>query len=517
MVLLIAASLLAFAWQLRTMWPHTVDDSYITFRYADHLARGFGPNFNTDGTHAEGYSSPLWLLITTIPHLLGVDVVRFAKFAGVILTGLTGLLIAMLVTRSESGSSPERQRLLGAIGAAIFLTNLGAAVHACSGMETALFTFLLTWLFLLAINVLDSSRPGSFIALPLVALLVGLTRPEGNLVAGALIMACLFLLSRARRRRLWMTTALFYLLPAAIYFAWRVHYYGLWLPLPFYIKMAHQSRWLPGLSPVAWYAISIFQVMGIFALLGLARIGRSLVPAIVGMTMLLAFFLLPAHITAFEFRYVFPTLPIIVVLAAQGIGHIATWIQSWPRSTAQRSFAYVLLAAGVFMSIGVQLATVSGRRATLLAYAAGLENAHVRLAQHLAHISEPDSRRIAIGDAGAVPYYSRWQVLDSYGRNEPGLATAGRHDPNYIFQQEPDLIVLISHAADRFVSHENWWGTRLFEECVRRGMNRVACLPFSDDYFLWAWAEPGGDVAAHMESMEAVPRTGHPQSSRNHS
>ena len=44
--------------------PITLDDAYITFRYARHLAEGYGLGaWNRTGEHVEGYSSLLWTLL----------------------------------------------------------------------------------------------------------------------------------------------------------------------------------------------------------------------------------------------------------------------------------------------------------------------------------------------------------------------------------------------------------------------------------------------------------------------
>src|SRR4051812_35207028 len=43
-------------------WPFTVDDAFITFRYSQNLAAGYGPTFNPGVLpHAEGYTSFLWM------------------------------------------------------------------------------------------------------------------------------------------------------------------------------------------------------------------------------------------------------------------------------------------------------------------------------------------------------------------------------------------------------------------------------------------------------------------------
>ena len=58
--------------------PHLiVDDAYISFRYADNLARGLGLVYNP-GERVEGYSNFLWTLLLAGGARLGLDVVRLS-------------------------------------------------------------------------------------------------------------------------------------------------------------------------------------------------------------------------------------------------------------------------------------------------------------------------------------------------------------------------------------------------------------------------------------------------------
>src|SRR3990170_4994008 len=50
------------------------DDSYITLRYAQHLADGLGPNWNSEG-RVEGYTTFLWMALLTGVGKLGLDLV----------------------------------------------------------------------------------------------------------------------------------------------------------------------------------------------------------------------------------------------------------------------------------------------------------------------------------------------------------------------------------------------------------------------------------------------------------
>src|SRR5215472_10857237 len=60
-----------------------LDDAYITFRYARHLAEGYGLGaWNHTGEHVEGYSSLLWTLVLAGAARLGVDLRMASKLLG---------------------------------------------------------------------------------------------------------------------------------------------------------------------------------------------------------------------------------------------------------------------------------------------------------------------------------------------------------------------------------------------------------------------------------------------------
>jgi hypothetical protein len=81
-VIIIAA--LLFIGSAAAAWPFTVDDSFITFRYAANLSAGYGPVYNPGAAPAEGYTAFLWVLVMTLPHLPGIDAVVFSKIVGIL-------------------------------------------------------------------------------------------------------------------------------------------------------------------------------------------------------------------------------------------------------------------------------------------------------------------------------------------------------------------------------------------------------------------------------------------------
>ena len=120
-------------------------------------------------------------------------------------------------------------------------------------METALAIFLSTGFFV-AITVLNRKLTSNAIfptflglVLSLIGLLSSLNRPEFN-VAFATSGLALIALNMNHRTQILKLIVLPYLSIGACYLAWRIYYYGLILPLPFYIKVAPAT--LAGISDV---------------------------------------------------------------------------------------------------------------------------------------------------------------------------------------------------------------------------------------------------------------------------
>src|SRR5262245_21350587 len=80
-------------------WGITLDDAYITFRYARHLAEGYGLGaWNRTGERVEGYSSPLWMLLLAGAARLGVDLRIASKIFG---AAAALMVIAVLFRRRD--------------------------------------------------------------------------------------------------------------------------------------------------------------------------------------------------------------------------------------------------------------------------------------------------------------------------------------------------------------------------------------------------------------------------------
>lgn len=119
-------------------WSWTVDDAYITYRYAENLAAGHGAVFNP-GERVEGYTNFLWMLLLAGFHAGGIDTEPASKVLGA-LCGAGTVLLTLLLARRLSGD----RWTLATLAAPVLLASTPTfAAWTVAGLETPLFTLLL--------------------------------------------------------------------------------------------------------------------------------------------------------------------------------------------------------------------------------------------------------------------------------------------------------------------------------------------------------------------------------------
>ncbi|GAB4146558.1 MAG: hypothetical protein Fur0037_14640 [Planctomycetota bacterium] len=243
--ILLAGALALGAWRaFDRAW--LCDDAFISFRYAHNLVAGQGLVFNA-GERVEGFSNPSWTLLCAAAEACSLDPVSFAQGLGILCFLATGVVLAAL---SGPFCLP-----LAALG---FLAHRHAAEFASCGLETSFYTLLVLSLF----GMLARARGKiGFAAAGALAGLVAITRPEGALlgfVAGSL---CLFGAFRERK----LVPAVSFAIPAMLLFggwlAFRLAYYGDWLPNTYYAKSGGD----PYLSQGFEYVVLFFESYWILA------------------------------------------------------------------------------------------------------------------------------------------------------------------------------------------------------------------------------------------------------------
>ncbi|HUT35529.1 MAG TPA: hypothetical protein VNE39_18720 [Planctomycetota bacterium] len=490
--LALIAALCLGGFAVHRLWDFTCDDSFITLRYSRHLAEGLGPTYNATPPRAEGYTSFLWMLLAAVPHALRLDAVAAAKAMGVAATLLT--LAACYATAWSlcEGANAAPRAFAASLAALLFAVYPFTPPHAVSGMDTALAGLALCLLALAATR-------GSPRLLACCALAAGLTRPELNLAVVAVLLARLALLERGQRRGLLIAIALFYVLPGAAYFAWRWAYYGAFLPLPFYVKAASLEP--RGLAPALAFALEMAAGFGLLLAVAAANLSRKCLPLLAAIGVMGLYLLLPEPVMAYGHRLFHPLVPLFAVLTARG--SVLIFSAARERLGERKAAAlYVGLAA---VALAAAFSRYDAVRLDFAQYAHGMRNAHVRLGTLLAPHATEAGAVLAIADAGAVPYYSRWETVDTFGLNDPHIARTGDHSAAYVFSREPTVVVLLSFRRDVFQARLVW-EQGLYRECLRRGLGRAAVLEFSIGYYLWVMARLDGPVGRRLASeLSAAP------------
>jgi hypothetical protein len=271
----IAIGLAALVWAglvaLDQWW--TADDAFISFRYARNLVDGLGLVFNV-GERVEGFTNLLWTLWMAVGLRLGFAAEGWANSWGL---GCYLATIALLWVQHRFDARVWTGGAfvlpVAAVGAAL---SVDWAIWAVSGMETALFTLLLTAAFVSAARSLSTEEGGGR-WWPLAGALSGLaaiTRPDGMLPAYIIGLASL-VWGRPRLRAAFLFAFGFAILwlPTT---AWRIAYYGDFFPNTYYAK----SAWLPWYEQGWHYAGLFFRrywplLAGPVLLLVAAVVGRT--------------------------------------------------------------------------------------------------------------------------------------------------------------------------------------------------------------------------------------------------
>lgn len=475
---------LCFAWTAYHVWIFALDDAWITLRYARHLAAGLGAVFNP-GEADEGYSSPLLVLLMVVPQLLRLDALLAAKWLGVAAT-----LTAAGLMASWPSERPGGMRAAGPVAAGLWLAVPRTALHAVSAMETGLAMLFVVALFRLAAEpekVTERAWP-----LGVCALLGGLTRPELHLLAAVTFVTLAMRTDRAGRQALLVAALTCWIMPTLLLESLRMGYYRQHLPLPFYVKSIAAGR-LPGLPHALEWWSRLSRQLGVLLVPALFPLARALRAPWIATLVVMAALTPFQPIMAPELRYLWPLAPIAYLSAGSGYERLWAWCGRWPRPAWTRVVVAALPLALILRL--VLLAPVV--LADDLEYARSVTAAHLRLGREIASLPTP-GLRLALSDAGVVPYLTNAWTLDLAGLNSAPVARRGERTPRDVFdRQNVNALVLASSERERF--HAQTWSEYedvLATEAVRRGWRRVALRRFNEHYWLWVLAPPGSPLEA---------------------
>jgi arabinofuranosyltransferase len=432
------------------------DDAFISFRYADTLVRSGELTFNR-GERVEGYTNFLWTMVVALVLRLGGDPGTWSKALGVACA--EGTLVAlMLFSTSPAGGAPGRPAPWAALAPLLLALASPFAAWSEGGLETALFTLLVTaGLLRHLLELRQPRRPWSALLLALATL----ARPDGLLVFAA---AAVHRLAhggatgvRARPPAL-LRWGLVFAAVVVPYWAWRWSYYGYPLPNTFYAKTG-PPLWGPGLRYLrqfvvdtqAWIALALLAVPWrertdggrLQSLIAVALGAWTVYVAAVGGDFM------------GSYRFLVPVLPLAALAVQEGLAHL---YDAWRRRGGARAPAWAALA--VLLLADAAWNVRATRRALEVDSRDGVDSVGwlkqfvaqtTAIGKYLA-TAYPAGTTIATTAVGVIPYYSRMPTVDLLGLNDVYVAhevppTADRPGhrkaapEEYVLARRPRLLV----------------------------------------------------------------------------
>lgn len=476
-LLLLLASFLGLC---RLGLGYTVDDAFVTYRYAVNWADGHGAVFNVGQPAVEGYTSFLWMALISAAARCGVDPEVAGKVLGI------GCTLAMLLTLLWLARRAGLSRAFALLAVALTAWSSVTISNALNALETP----LLSLLALAAIGCFlrERERGGGFPWSLVLAGLATLTRPDGVLLFGVLALGAVEEAWRGARPA-WLRWALLgIVINVAVLGAhqtWRVHTYGDALPNTFYAK------------PGGLFTQFTRGLRNVYELVRLAQGPLVVLLAIVGATAtasraacVLALGFLGTRVVLElwsggavmgHLRFLAPAMPGLVLCFAAGAQACARAL------TRETATAAVRIALAL---LPFQLVGAVDRMAVDVRYAHGLEAAHRQLGHAL---SAPEHARctLAADDIGTLAYDSRRPMIDLMGLTDRHIARLpGLHgdkiDLNYVMRASPEHVVLSArgpHPSSR--GYQNVGQALAADPAFLAEYAWVEEYPFEPTYYLW--------------------------------
>jgi hypothetical protein len=462
--------------------PRTIDDAYITFRYARNLARGLGFVYNS-GRQVLGTTTPLYTLLMALAYGTGL---RDLPLVALVVNSLADAASVLLLY--GLGQKLARSRLVAAGLALAWALSPMSVTFAIGGMETSVVIFFLV----ATLAAYAAGRPRlSAVAMALAVL----TRPDALIAAVPLFgdMALRPLLARGggplgqRLRRLpWAEAALFcgLLLPWILF---ATAYFG--SPLPQSVQAKVQAYHLDQFSALIrllqhlstpffehevfgrfWPAVGLPLYLGLYLVGGLRMVrreGRAL-PLVLYPLFYVAVF---SAANPLIFRwYLAPPQPFYFLGILVGLHAVLTGLaRRWRREAAGRWATATVLALLLALPLGTYTLHPDhgpDRPAPEMAWFQ-LELLYRRAAETIRPDLAPGDV-VAAGDIGAVGWFSQAPILDTVGLISPEATDYYPLDPaqlvityaiapGLVRDLEPEYLITLEVYVRRTLLPDPWF------------------------------------------------------------
>ncbi len=423
------------------------EDAAMLMRYAEHVAHGYGIVWNVGQHPVDGATDFLFMVASAVLIRIGLPVGRSIRMLGLGSHILTVLIVFWVNRRLWKAGLPV------SFLAALYLAVGTGLSYVAAFFGTPFFALFatLTWAFGLMLCQGSDTPKWLAWAFALSGLLTGLTRPEGVILAGLMLIAVVVL--RGPRASLWIVAVFVgvFLVLGGAYFAWHWSYFGYPLPNPFYKKGSGLLHW-----DSLWESLgNLVRFAGPFTLafvLGLrsrktARLTAAMLLPLVGFA---AAFMLISNETNFGGRFQYALWPLVLISWYPLVSDLpAEWGLAW-RPPAERAAVAATVAAVVLAGYGlIRYSVQQSCSLTIAQQSCGVayERDGRYDAARLLAAYQGKGYVMATSEAGLLPLYSNWSAIDAWGLNDEWIAHHGEITEQYLDQYKPDLIVFHAYFS----------------------------------------------------------------------
>ncbi|MCA9580149.1 MAG: hypothetical protein KC416_00045 [Myxococcales bacterium] len=445
---LFLALLLAF--EIWLFHAQTVDDSFITFRYAKNLLEHGKLAYNPFESPTEGFSNPLWLVLV-LPGVAFEGPLLWSRFLGICCFGVTGACLWRLSKKDSPG--------VAGMAFAFCLSIPGIVYWHFTGLETPLVASLLT-LSVYGFTIAEE-RPVGW--LPVAVTALSFTRADALLLVGLLVFFYPIAYGIDRKRiGVSARCTISVVIAWACALAFRLTYFGEVLPNTYFAKVGGEF-FADALEGLMYLTGPVSQS----PLLGLALLSPLGLPFLTSTVRRQSVFVLGATIPFLAYvlsvggdwmplyRFLVPVLPLLSLIAARVLLVLVGRI---PTAAASRSG---LLLGAFFV---VPLGGVTGYLLTDQPLQVQMATEVTAIGEDLGKVLKetlPPTALTANGAAGAAPYASDLANIDWSGVVDHHIAHRAasplasflskghrKGDGNYVLDRRPDAIAFVQGRSD---------------------------------------------------------------------
>jgi len=468
------------------------EDAAILMRYSRHVAAGHGIVWNVGEPPVDGATDFLFMLLLAALHAGGLSLE-----AGVRAIDLVAHAATVVVVYAGARKAFQASPASAAVAAAFVAAGPALAyTEACFGTPLFALTVAVAWWT--AARAARDAGSGAAAAFAACALVMGLARPEGALLAVFMLIAVLY--ARAGEgspRILGVFAAIFGGLGLA-YFAWRVWYFGHPLPTPFYKKGGGALHW----DTFRRSFRNVWDLTFPFLLawpvgLAFSRTRRQAVFSLIPVVSFAAIWVLLSDETNYLKRFRYPIVPIVLMSWPPLVEGLRAVL---PRP-ARRAAAVFALALACALLVRYQRAFAPPPRPR-----AGLQDMAAMLSGFGA-----GRYAMAVTEAGLLPLYSGWRAVDAWGLNDTWIARHGGITESYLDRYRPEVVMFHAYYSPLQApgprAERSGLGPAWFQMCrtlqayaERRGYHLAAAFGREPSHVHAYYVRPGLTDSAALEA-----------------